>query len=197
MSDLRFADTGEQLYQISTHFVVECPVCSGKALVNKHNDQWRLTCSACFHVEHEGKWYGDSTATVSVKCRDCYTAIFRQAPYKGEWKKLKTECPKCGDICEYDASISNHYRNNGQMTDRVFGLPLWLQTTISGNLLWAYHYEHLQLLEDFISAKIRERGISPRNTYRKNSSMISRLPEFIQQGNREVLLKAIHSLQVK
>lgn len=197
MSESRFADTGQELYNIATHYIVECPKCEKKAWIRKHGDSWRLNCTSCFYVEDEGRWYGDMTATVSVKCRECYTSIFRQAPLTNEWKKLKTECPKCGDVCEYEASISKHLSNNGQMTDRVFGLPLWLQTTIHGNVLWAYHYEHLQMLEDFISAKLRERGISPRNTLRKNSTIFSRLPVFIQQGNREVLLKSIHELQIK
>jgi len=47
-----------------------------------------------------------------------------------------------------------------------------------------------------VTAKLRERGIEPRNTIRKNSAMLSRLPAFIKKaGNRDGLLKLINLLE--
>jgi len=85
------------------------------------------------------------------------------------------------------------------MTDRVFGLPLWLQKEFRDELFWAYNYEHLTVLRDYIAAKLRERGINPySNTIRKNSTLISRLPVFIKKaGNRDDLLKLIAYLTEK
>ena len=194
----RYADTGFGLSDVATHFIVHCPKCQGKAQVLPYFDSWRLTCSKCFHVEEPGQWYGATTAYVSVKCRECNQPISRKAETDGKWMKLKLKCPNCGDECEYEARLSRHLINHGLVCDQVFGLPLWLQKEFDDELFWAFNYDHLKMLEDFVRAKLRERGIEPRNTIRKNSSMASRLPEFIQKaGNREKLLKLIGELQVK
>jgi hypothetical protein len=47
-----------------------------------------------------------------------------------------------------------------------------------------------------VEARLRERGIDPRNSIRKNSAMVSRLPAFIKKaGNREALLGMIGELE--
>ena len=194
----RFADPGLTLYELATHFIVHCPKCDGKATVMKHDHQWRLTCGTCFHVEKEGKWYGQFTAYVSVKCRDCHQPLRRSAAVSGEWAKLKMKCENCGDECEYEAHLSRYYRNHGLVCDSIFGLPLWLQKEFRQDLFWAFNYDHLKLVEEFVQAKLRERGIDPKNSYKKNSALVRRLPVFISSaGNREEILKLIHELQVK
>ena len=196
--DSRSADTGVTLTDLATHFIVHCPKCQGKATVLPYKDSWRLTCSKCFHVELSGHWYGSMTAYVSVKCRECHHLLTRRTEVDGQWKKLKMKCENCGDECEYEASLSRHCMHDGLMCDTVFGLPLWLQKEFRDELFWAFNYEHLEMLEDYVKAKLRERGISPRNTIRKNSSMMSRLPEFIKSAkNRNEILKLIAELQVK
>lgn len=188
----RFSDPGHTLADMATHFVVHCPKCAGKANINPEG---RLACSACFYVEAPGHWYGAATASVQVKCRDCHHQLFRSVAWDGKWQKLAMKCENCGDECAYEAHISRQYFDKGQKTDPVFGLPLWLQDDFRGELFWAYNYEHLETLQHYIAAKLRERGISPRNTIRKNSAMLSRLPGFIKQAkNREGLLKCIDFL---
>lgn len=194
----RFADKGDALSDLATHFIVHCPKCEVKAMVDPYRDTWRLKCTNCFHVEEPGQWYGSATAYASVKCRECNEPIRRSTDFNGRWNKIKLKCDNCGDECEYDAHVTYHHMHNGLMCDSIFGLPLWLQKEFHDDLFWAFNYEHLQLLEKFIKAKHRERGIEPRNTIRKNSSMVSRLPEFIQRANnREELLKVIDILKSK
>lgn len=191
----RFADTGSELRDFATHFVAHCPKCQGKAHISP---QGRLTCTACFHVELPGRWYGAATAVVQVKCRECHAPISRTGPWDERWKKLAVRCERCGDNCEYEASITKHPYRDGKKTDPVFGLPLWLQAEFRGEALWAYNYEHLAELKQYIGARLRERGIEPRNTIKKNSAMASRLPAFIKKAsNREDLLKCIDSLEKK
>ncbi|MBK9983259.1 MAG: hypothetical protein IPP15_12795 [Saprospiraceae bacterium] len=192
----RFADPGVSLYQLATHFIVHCPKCDGKAQVLPFNGSWKLTCSKCFHVELPGHWYGSMTAYVSVKCRVCHQSISRSAEVTGEWAKLKVKCDECGDECEYEAKISRHYMHHGLMCDSVFGLPLWLQKEFRSDLFWAFNYEHLSLLEQYVRAKLRERGIENKGS--KNSLMFSRLPTFITSAkNRGEILKLIEELSVK
>jgi len=191
----RFADTGDTLSDLATHFIVHCPKCDGKAQVLPFEGDWRLTCSKCFHVERSGHWYGSMTAYVSVKCRECHQPLTRRAEVSGEWAKLKMKCENCGDVCEYVATLSKQLKKDGLMCDPIFGLKLWLQQPFGDELFWAYHYEHLQLLEQYVRAKLRERGINNKGS--KNSLMFSRLPSFITKArNREEVLKMIHALQV-
>lgn len=49
------------------------------------------------------------------------------------------------------------YRKHGGAVDPLFGLPLWLQAPCCGDVLWAYNEAHLDLLESYISATLRER----------------------------------------
>ena len=192
----RFTDTGQSLSDMATHFVVHCPKCSGKAVIDPSESSWRLRCTSCFHVEEPGHWYGRMTAYVSVKCRECRHPLTKHAEVDGQWKKLKLKCPECGDEAMYDAQFSRHLMHQGLMTDPVFGLPLWLQTTFGQDLFWAYHYEHLDLLEQYVRAKLRERSIIARGS--RNSLMFSRLPSFVRKaGHRAQLLKLIKELQIK
>jgi hypothetical protein len=206
---LRFADPGVELGDFATHFVVHCPHCSGKAHIRPVGEKqpvhgivqgldWRLVCTHCLHTELQGRWYGAATAYVSVKCRECHEPLERSAEWNGLWEKLSVQCPACGDNCEYEARITRHGYNGGQKADPVFGLALWLQKMFREDLFWAYNYEHLNLLRQYIGAKLRERGIEPRNTIRKNSAMLSRLPAFMSKAaHREALLKLIEHLALK
>ncbi|MFN4254685.1 MAG: hypothetical protein ACK4Q5_06745 [Saprospiraceae bacterium] len=206
----RFADSGATLSDFATHFVVHCPKCEGRALIRPADGKpleppifvqktaYRLTCTACFHVEESGHWHGAMRAFVAVKCRECHAPIHREADWDGHWKKLATRCDACGDTCEYEAHISKYPRNAGRVADPAFGLPLWLQADFRDEVLWAYNFEQLDFLAAYIAAKLRERGISPRNTISKNSAMVGRLPTFIKKAsNRPALLKLIEQLRNK
>ena len=192
----RFADTGDSLHDLATHFIVHCPKCDGRANVLPHEGTWRLACEKCFHVEKPGHWYGRMTAYVSVKCRECHQRITRTAEADQRVPTLTVRCELCGDECAYEATFSKHHMHKGLMCDPVFGLPLWLQKTIGEDLFWAYHFEHLDVLEQYVQAKLRERGVGNKGS--KNSLMFSRLPRFITSGkNREEILRLINELKVK
>jgi hypothetical protein len=196
VSEERFADPGVTLADFTTHFVVHCPTCGGKAHIHPHDQSFRLNCTNCFHVEVPGHWYGAITAYVSVKCRECNNHLTRSATVNGQWKKLKMKCDQCGDECEYEATISKHPKHNGFMTDPIFGLNLWLQKPFGADLFWSYNNDQLTLIEQYVRAKHRERGIANKGS--KNSLMFSRLPTFITKaGHREDILRLINELQIK
>lgn len=188
---IRYADTNISLFELAQHYVVHCPRCQGKALINT---QRQLMCTACHHTEKPGHWYGEATASVRVKCRECHQLLARTAPWKGPWKKLRMKCEHCGDVCEYEASISVTSRSHGLVTDRFFGLPLWLQTSFRDELLWAFNYEHLQLLHDYVAADLRERSPSAHRHY----SVVNKLPEFIKKAkNRKAILACLNEMSKK
>jgi hypothetical protein len=75
--------------------------------------------------------------------------------------------------------------------DAYFGLPLWLTTDCRGHVLWAYNIAHLDLLEAFVSAQLRERG-----PILGSMSLVERLHAWIKDAkNRDDVIRAIHRLR--
>jgi hypothetical protein len=80
----------------------------------------------------------------------------------------------------------------GGNVDWYFRQPLWLEISCCGKALWAYNHKHLEMLEDYVSAKLRER------TKKGRSSFLSKLPQWIKSAkNRDEILKAIGKLKEK
>jgi hypothetical protein len=75
--------------------------------------------------------------------------------------------------------------------DPFFGVPLWLQTACCGHTLWAFNRTHLNLLERFVAARLRERGIPP-----DGLTLVARLPTWITSAkNRAEVLRAVGRLR--
>ena len=80
----------------------------------------------------------------------------------------------------------------GANVDWYFRLPLWLEIPCCGERLWAYNRNHLELLEAYVGAKLRER------TTKGHNSFLSKLPKWIKSAkNRDEILKAIKKLKEK
>lgn len=74
--------------------------------------------------------------------------------------------------------------------DWYFRLPLWLQISCCNEILWAYNFKHLEIIEQYVAAKLRERTKKGRNSF------LSKLPGWIKQAkNRDEILKAIAKLR--
>ena len=79
----------------------------------------------------------------------------------------------------------------GEPVDPYFRLPLWLQANCCGKLLWAYNAEHLDLLESYVGARLRERRATP-----GSMSMLARLPAWLKSAkNRDTILRATWQLR--
>jgi hypothetical protein len=79
-------------------------------------------------------------------------------------------------------------------TEKFYNYKLFLFTNFKGEVFWAYNMEHLNFLERYIEAKIRERGNLPFS----NKSLISRIPKWMKTAkNREELIKKIGKLKQK
>lgn len=126
-------------------------------------------------------------------------------------------CPKCQGMAKIVSSVVNSEKLNSKLFaprqliclkcvhrdswkggeiaiggnfDWYFRLPLWLQISCCGKILWSYNEKHLDFLENYVKAKLRER--IP-NT---NKSLASRLPQWIKSAkNRREILKAIEKLR--
>jgi hypothetical protein len=80
----------------------------------------------------------------------------------------------------------------GASVDWYFRLPLWLQISCCGEVLWAYNRNHLGMLENYVGARLRERTAKGRNSF------LSKLPKWLKSAkNRGEMLKAIKKLKEK
>ncbi len=207
MADYHSPELEHTLWAVPrTEAWVRCPRCSQRALVRQN----RVTCGNCAYArvsdevtvggwcfEHQ-KWEG-STAEVPL-------GSFRRG-------QVKTLCAVCGKresrevnvkrlasgifiapgacSCGGERSIlAVSWTNPADIdadaaTDRLFGLPYWLQTECAGHVLWAANLEHVVYLREFLSS-----------TSRPQSGMGSRLPEWvISRKNRREVLRGLDRLE--
>jgi DNA-directed RNA polymerase subunit RPC12/RpoP len=97
--------------------------------------------------------------------------------------------------CAYSASWSPEGSQGwcwGGPVDPFFRLPLWLRVQCcGGQTLWAFNRTHLDLLQDYVGARLRERG--PESG---GMTLVARLPNWIKAAsNRDELLRAISRLR--
>ncbi|GAB1694940.1 hypothetical protein [Krasilnikovia sp. M28-CT-15] len=78
--------------------------------------------------------------------------------------------------------------------DPFFRVPLWLTTECcGGHTLWAFNRRHLDLLHNYVAAKVRERA---GGYERGGMTLVARLPRWVKQAsNRDELLAAIAELR--
>jgi hypothetical protein len=161
---LRFTNRNKMLTSFGHEFLVLCPSCSKRAKV---------------------------------------LPIENIEPY-AIYAKRRFICTNCGAFKEMSSPV-NTYRNGvkisygptwkeGHITiggpfDCYFGLPLFLQIPCCGHTLWAYNLEHLNYIEDYVKADLRD----PHPYY---LSVESRLPSWIKTAkNRQTVLKSIEKLK--
>jgi hypothetical protein len=102
----------------------------------------------------------------------------------------------CGK-CSYNKKHSTAIRRGEKIIGSVqaaaqyyFRASLWLQMPFGDHRLWAYNDKHLDYMERYIGALLRE---SPNRT---GFTLVEKLPKFIQHAsNREPLLKLIEKMR--
>lgn len=128
------------------------------------------------------------------------------------------ECPRCQACARVEPGADGRYRlscgacGHGEFAieprpsallggpfDAYFQQPLWLATPCCGECLWAYNEPHLDLLEAYVAAKLRERSrvVQPA-TAQRNKTLVSRLPTWLKLArNRAAVLAAIAQLRAR
>ena len=129
--------------------------------------------------------------------------------YKEAW----VVCPKCSkkaiatvnfeskiaklfcDHCSYNKKSTTLFMKNGSIetaANRYFQTELWLVASFKNDVFYAYNNDHLEYLERYISATLREHKDRTRFT------ILEKLPKFYHEAkNRESLLKIISKLKIK
>jgi hypothetical protein len=102
----------------------------------------------------------------------------------------------CG-ACAYVADHPGGQAKIGAATEWFFDAPLFLTTRVGGELLWALNLRHLDLLERYVAADLRERplGTGARVGWR-GRDVVNRLPRWLKLAkNRKAILRGIARLR--
>lgn len=140
----------------------------------------------------------DFLSLIYVRCPHCH----RRASVKpkmdtqaGLFDPRRVSCSFCG----YSKDWHRRQVSSGSAsapTDWYFHLPLWLQISCCGNLLWAYNRDHLDFIESYVQATLREGLPEQATAVFKNKTAASRLPKWIKKAkNRQKILKKIAVLR--
>ena len=194
----RFTGPATDRYSYRTEFLVECPKCDSFARVTckkKYLNEASLNCKSCNHTQ-KAKDLKRYNIIVKRNCDNCGKAFEKNIPNSKEpASEITIPCPHCGITRTFEPRNEEtllQYDSRGSVCDPIFNLPLWLQTDVRGNVLWAYNREHLEHIKEYVDSKLRERQTMAYTT------MVERLPNFIKSAkNRDHILKAIDKLMRK
>ena len=77
--------------------------------------------------------------------------------------------------------------------DPASGLPYFLRIAVGPDILWVRNLDHLDLIEAYVKATLRERTLQP-----TKMTLLARLPAWMKAAaNRGSLLKGIERLRAK
>ena len=138
----------------------------------------------------------DETLVVCPQCSG--RALSRQVDMdsNASWfSPRRLTCSSCSFVKEWASREIT--RRWSRARDDYFDLPLWLQTPCCGETLWAYNDRHLEFLEEFVGARLRERVRDGEHGW-SNGSLASRLPSWMKAAkNREHVLTGLSRLRAR
>lgn len=129
---------------------------------------------------------------IHVVCPRCSShAMITPRPNGPERDLRSPRTLSCG-VCGYSARRPGGCSRWGGPVDPYFHQPLWLQAECRGQTLCALNQAHLDLLEGYVAAGLRERREFPG----RRTSMLERLPRWVKSAkNRDAVLRTIHRLR--
>jgi hypothetical protein len=149
------------------------------------NNRFRDTRETLYHFIEE-------YLVVCPKCSGCARVVPLDVDLQNLFASRRVTCQSCS----YSKDWQGKSIEIGSVQDSYFGLPLWLQIAIGDRILWFHNFRHLQFVEAFVRATLRERRTDLHGC--RNASVISRLPNWVKAAkNRKHILKAIDRLKQK
>ncbi|MDR2276164.1 MAG: hypothetical protein LBF27_34990 [Sphingobacterium sp.] len=127
---------------------------------------------------------------VLVVCPSCRKQAVASVCYAD--KKSLLLCPSCGYNREKTTEIHLFgIKGHLEVAAHVyFSAELWLEHAFKGEVVWAYNHAHLDYLESYISATLRE------HKDRSHFTLLEKLPKFYHDAkNRTALLKLINKMR--
>jgi hypothetical protein len=164
----RFRDSCRRVDLFLDSVLVRCPNCSQAA---------RVLPEPPFRPSADG---------------DAARAGTAESPSPRIWTPRRLVCTRCGLARTQTGGGVYMWRGGGQPAiDPYFHTLLWLQTETRHGWLWAYNEKHLDLLERYVRAKLRERS----HSYERKT-LVACLPRWIKQaGHRDEVLRAVDRIR--
>lgn len=194
----RASDPGKWLSQYLTEgghpIWLRCPKCDGPA----RDTRTRVACTRCGYnygaretrprAGQQVRLLKWSPSCANPKCGapipDTGRAI---RPIEGEQLMATVQCPTCKHSAVYPAVP---FASNSQRW-RIRYMP-YLSREIDGNTLWVYNLQHLDALEQWLGATLRERGPV------RGMTMMARLPRWMKAASaRPKIVKALAEMRAE
>jgi len=140
--------------------------------------------------QDENKTISEFRTNVLVVCPKYWKKASARVDYENNSARLF--CENCGYNKQKttEAAVFGHSGNWQLSAGSYFGAELWLKASFKNNVFWAYNLSHLEYLEKYISASLRE------HKDRAHFTLLEKLPKFYHEAkNREALLKIIERLK--
>jgi hypothetical protein len=134
-------------------------------------------------------FYGSDVWVVCPACSR--RAVHR--PVRGGWRLICEACGYTTDGADFRAGRS--WRAPRTPREDRFGLELWLHTRCAGHELCVLGPAHLEWLERWVAADLRERE---GGQWANNRAATSRMPRWIKsRANRPQVLRALARLRAR
>jgi hypothetical protein len=186
----RFQDENKFLKSFDDEILVKCPECKSKATI-KGKLKENCKCGKCKLMYFECKQCFSTpkppiykyVAYGKIYCSNCFEKFeFKSQAFKIKPLLYKTRCPHCNFREEVKPKIHEikieSKPENGLVRDKWYNLPLWFQKEVGDNIFWAYNMNHINYLERYIEAGLRERN----SKVNYNSSLVAHLPKFVKSA---------------
>ncbi len=139
----------------------------------------------------------DKILVVCPQCHRCALNLRFDTSSRNLFAPRRLVCHHCGLAREWADTVVASLEYNDPPLDNYFHVPLWLSVPCANHILWAYNQRHLEVIEAFVTAQLRERTRDPKYGW-ANTSLTSRLPKWIGSArNRTTVLKALAQLKVR
>lgn len=189
---LRATDPGLKLGQIGRVTWVHCPECDHAARLDGHG----VACRQCGYMTiQKTDPYSDRWARLRnekqlcVECRHPLPDEVRPTAERiGDKLHTRVKCPHCQEVADYPAYPASPPTTAGSKESRL--LPLYLTTQVAGRTLWVDNLAHLDLLDQWLGASLRERGPV------RGKTMLARLPRWMKVSTaRPKILRGLRQLR--
>jgi len=129
----------------------------------------------------------DPTLVVCPKCNKL-GKVFPASQQPSLGYSMKFICTNCSFSNEKTTTERCFYWNDEDPSDSYFQYPLWLKRSCCGHSLWVFNKRHLEFLEGYVGAELRERKKNESGW--ANSSLASRLPKWIKIAKNRIKIMA-------
>lgn len=150
-------------------------------------------------VDPDAWLYGLAEHSIHVACPTCGNRaevvlwLDREPPQDQDsaWWPRRLVCRACGHVKTWPMEGTTVSTSWGTAFDPYFRQPLWLQAECcGGRTFWAFNERHLDIIEGYVGAWLRERG-----KYR-GMTMLAKLPAWLKAAkHRNDILRTINRLR--